>query len=262
MSIKAAFFDIDGTLWDYDCVLPESTVKAVQAFRANGNKAYLCTGRTKGHAMSPKLWQMGFDGLVAGCGTYAEDNGEIVYNHIIDDNLALKTVETCYKYKCYPMLEGTDCLYFSFDDFAQDEYGRKIMAEKDHVNYDLYDTWGEWKMNKLACASKEGSDRDKVIEELGDYYDFLIHNDFVFEMVPKGHTKASGMKLIIERLGINMDDTYAFGDSVNDINMLEASGVGVAMGNASEIAKNAADYVTTDIHDDGIYNALKHFELI
>ena len=84
----------------------------------------------------------------------------------------------------------------------------------------------------------------------------------VVEMVPKGHTKATGIGKMCEALGIDRTDTYAVGDSVNDLSMLEYAGVGISMGNGSPEAKAAADYVTTDLNEDGIYNAMVRFGLI
>ena len=69
-------------------------------------------------------------------------------------------------------------------------------------------------------------------------------------------------KMLCEHLGISVEDTYAIGDSINDLEMLEFAGHSIAMGNASAVAKEKAEYVTTHIHEDGIYNALKHYALI
>ena len=59
-----------------------------------------------------------------------------------------------------------------------------------------------------------------------------------------------------------MEKTYAFGDSMNDLEIIQAAGVGIAMGNGAPELKEAADYVTSDIGEDGIYRACKHFHLI
>lgn len=101
-----------------------------------------------------------------------------------------------------------------------------------------------------------------MIELLKDDYDFMVHGDVAMEVVPKGYSKASGIAFVCEKLGIDVKDTYAFGDSANDVDMLEFAGVGVAMGDGTDVAKEHADYVTRGLHEDGIYHALKHFALI
>ena len=74
--------------------------------------------------------------------------------------------------------------------------------------------------------------------------------------------KANGIRAIADRLGIDISETMAFGDGGNDESMLRAAGVGVAMGNALDSVKAHADYVTTDVDNDGVWNALKHFGII
>ena len=78
----------------------------------------------------------------------------------------------------------------------------------------------------------------------------------------KGVSKAVGIEKLVERINRNIDDTIAFGDGRNDIEMLETVNIGVAMGNAVDEAKAVANYETDRIENDGIVKALKHFELI
>ena len=82
------------------------------------------------------------------------------------------------------------------------------------------------------------------------------------EVVPKGYTKATGIAQVCDMLGIARENTYAFGDSTNDLEMLTYVGHGIAMGNGAPAAKAAAEYVTTDIMNHGIKNGLKHYGLI
>ena len=82
------------------------------------------------------------------------------------------------------------------------------------------------------------------------------------EVVPKGCSKGTGILKVCERLGVAPEDTYAFGDSVNDLPMFAVAGCAIAMGNAAETVKKQASYVTDTLHDGGIYHALAHFELI
>ena len=90
----------------------------------------------------------------------------------------------------------------------------------------------------------------------------LEHEGHVVEFVPKGTSKATGIDWLCRHMGIKNEDTYAIGDSVNDLDMLSFVGHGIAMGNGTPPAKEAAEFVTTDIYDDGIKHAMEHYGLI
>ena len=79
------------------------------------------------------------------------------------------------------------------------------------------------------------------------------------DVIPKGSGKIEGIKAILNECGLTFDQVVSFGDSENDVDMLRLSGISVAMGNAMEVCKKAADYVTDDMYHDGIYKALKHY---
>ncbi|MCR4933696.1 MAG: HAD hydrolase family protein, partial [Lachnospiraceae bacterium] len=122
------------------------------------------------------------------------------------------------------------------------------------------------------------SDYDTFKTELLKHFSFIEHGltpdikvrpdkdlnviKAVFECVIPGTSKAKGMRKLCEYLGADMEDTFAFGDSNNDLEMIEAAKVGIAMGNGTKEIKEAADYITDGIWEDGIEKALKHFGLI
>ena len=87
-------------------------------------------------------------------------------------------------------------------------------------------------------------------------------NPYFADVVPQGSSKAVGIDRVIEHYGIRPDETIAFGDGGNDIAMLRHAGIGVAMDNAEDDVKQAADYVTASVDDDGVRKALLHFGLI
>ena len=77
---KAVFFDIDGTLWDRQMHVPESTVNAIRRLRENGSYAFICSGRTRSNISTKELMEaVGFDGIIAGCGTHIEYQGKTVF---------------------------------------------------------------------------------------------------------------------------------------------------------------------------------------
>ncbi len=258
---KAVFFDIDGTLWDYHNVIPDSTVQAIRLLHENGHYAFICSGRARAYIQEPALLALGFDGIVAGCGTHVELDGRLIYEHYIEPELAVHTVETVRHYGFRPVLEGPEYLYLDLNEFAHEPYGQKLLNEMgDRLAY-ICDHYGSWRINKLSCAT-DHADREGCFAALQEYYTYLIHNSAVAEFVPKGHTKATGMQRMCEALGIDRTDTFSVGDSVNDLDMLTYAGHGIAMGDGTPEAKAAADYVTAPLMEDGIYRALAHYGLI
>jgi hypothetical protein len=80
-----------------------------------------------------------------------------------------------------------------------------------------------------------------------------------FDLTLKGESKAKGIRKLVESLGMDMEDTVAFGDGRNDVEMLSEVGFGIAMGNGADEAKEVANYVTDDVDKNGIEKALDKF---
>lgn len=261
MGKKAVFFDIDGTLWGFDNKIPESAKKAVHELRRNGHLAFLCSGRSRAFIREPGLLNMGFDGIISACGTMIEYHGETVFLKELDSELLVRTVKTLRHFGFRPILEGKEYLYMDLEDFSGDPYGKKLEEEMGEFLRPIDSCWGKWQVCKFSCATVN-ADQKGCIEALKEDYDFIVHNELVAELVPKGFHKGTGIRKVCELLGLDPADTIAFGDSVNDVGMFEAAGTAVAMGNGTQAAKDAADYVTDSLYEDGIWNACRHFGLI
>lgn len=82
------------------------------------------------------------------------------------------------------------------------------------------------------------------------------------ELMTEGTTKGQGIRRVLEMFSAHRHDAYCFGDSMNDLTMMQECGTGIAMGNGTEVIKKSADYVTDDADHDGIFNAMKHFHII
>lgn len=258
---RAVFFDIDGTLWDRSNFIPQSTRDAVSLLRANGHKAFICTGRTRGYVTSEKLLSIGFDGIVSGLGTMIEYEGNIGFLHEIDNGILARALEIIRKYQMKPILEGKDFLYMEEEDFRDDDYGRKVMTELGDRRRSIEGTRGSWAVSKFSCSTLP-VDNSACWEELSDDFDVIIHSSEVAELAPRGFSKGYGLQQACRIAGIPVEASIAIGDSANDLDMFRAAGFSVAMGNGSEIARASADYVTTTLHEDGIRNALCHLGLI
>lgn len=258
--MAAIFFDIDGTLWDRENVIPESTKIAMEELHKNGHLTFMCSGRSRIMIKGDHLHALGFDGILAGCGTYIEYQGDVKLAVELEPQVLKKAIYLLQSYHMPILIEGIQELYMD-EDLIKTSYGsylKKLLTEWAHP---LEGNDAIWRGSKISTLIN-GADYHTVMRELEADYDFMDHSGHVIELVPKGYSKASGIKAVCEMLGIAHEDTYAFGDSVNDIDMLQYVAHGVAMGNGTDAAKAAADYVTTDIHHDGIYNGLKHYGLI
>ncbi|MBO4559793.1 MAG: HAD-IIB family hydrolase, partial [Lachnospiraceae bacterium] len=273
MNRKLVFFDVDGTIWDWKRVVPDSAREAVRRMRENGHMAFICSGRAKGNLRAPWLLDIGFDGMVAACGAYVELEGEILYNRIIEQSQVKKTVDVLNRCKMPFVLEGPQKHWVSNWGFDRDDYVANLyeLLKDDAVTIGGYTEGIE--INKFSADILGMTDYREIRATLDDYFDFIEHGvtpDLllasehkgkpleilgVIEAVPKGLSKGVGLKLVCEKLGIAPEDTIAVGDSVNDLEMFETAGTAIAMGNATEAAKQAADWITTDIHEDGVLNA-------
>lgn len=260
--MKVAFFDIDGTLWDSKGFIPESAKEAIKQFRAKGNMAFICSGRARGNIIAKELHAIGFDGVLAACGNHVEINGDVIYEKLLTDEQIKLCIEVAQKYGMPIVLEGPKTHWISEKGFENDpyiDYLYKMLGDHARV---LKGYEEGMKANKFSADVWEGTDFDSIKKELGSFLDFIVHDGVVVEFIPKGSSKATGIRWLCEYLKVDIADTYAFGDSINDKDMLEFVGHGICMGNGTEAARQAAEYITTDMHDDGIYNAMKHYNMI
>lgn len=257
---KAVFFDIDGTLWNDRMQIPGSTKTAIRALREAGNYAFLCSGRSRANIRTKELLEIGFDGVIAACGTHIEFQGEKVFEKLLSKEQITHALAVIKKYHMLAVLEGPHYLYVDAGDFSDDPY---VIYLRREIGEDVLPIAGntDFEINKLSVDLK-GTELRLVLEELQEEFNVIVHSDWLIEILPKGYSKATGIEKICKLLDLGQTDTYAFGDSANDLEMLAYVAHGIAMGNASEETKQVAEFVTTDIMEDGIREGLKHYGLI
>lgn len=257
---KAVFFDIDGTLWNDRMQIPDSTKASIRALREAGNYAFLCSGRSRANIRAKELLDIGFDGVIAACGAHIDFHGEKVFEQLLPKEQVAYALAVIKKHHMLAVLEGPRYIYVDAGDFREDPYVNYLKKELgENVKPVAGNT--EFEINKLSIDLK-GTDLKLVLEELEEEFDVIVHDDWLIEILPKGYSKATGIRKVCEMLDIAMEDTYAFGDSANDLEMLAFVAHGSAMGNGTSEVKQAAEFVTTDIMEDGIQVGLKHYGLI
>lgn len=258
---KAVFFDIDGTLWDFNRHIPQSTIKAIHTLRENGHLAFICSGRCRAHIRDPYLLGIGFDGIVCACGTMAEYRDRLLFYNRLDNALVERVIRVMRRYGVLPLLEGREDVYFDTEEFQWRNFADKLREELGEHVRSISEYWGKWEVSKFTCVM-ENTDSEAFMAELSDAFDFMVHNKVIAELVPKGFHKGVGIEKVCEFLGMDLADTFAVGDGVNDLGMLRTAGTGIVMGDGSDEAKAAADYVTAPLAEDGIWKACRHFGLI
>lgn len=259
---KIVFFDIDGTIYLYGKGVPNDTLEAIRNLRRNGNIAVLCTGRTKS-MIFPEILDIGFDGIIAGAGTYAEYGGTEMYRYVMPNELTLQVINEMKKNKIMAIPEGIEHIYFDKElmpksympiyELYKSEVGENVVDINDN---------SEIVASKVSTFTENDDKMANMEEKFGDRFSYVKHQKYCLEMIPKGYSKAVGIEKMIKYLGISWENTYAFGDSMNDYEMLKYVKYGVAMGNAEENFKSQMEYVTEDYDNGGIYNALKRFQII
>ncbi len=258
---KVIFFDIDETIFRAKYGVCASTKIAIRELIANGHIPVINTGRAR-CMIFPSLINLGFKDILSGAGSLVEHENEVLYKHDLPLSEIDEMVDSFYEFGFYPIPEGHEKLYY--DPSITDEKYHYLF---DKLYYEVKDSMfpiekGNTHAMKACGLITKDSDILGLKKKYSDKYDICDHHGKLLELIPKGLSKQSAMKVLLKRLNIGREDTYAFGDSDNDIPMIEYAGVGVAMGNACEVCKNASDYVTNDLADDGVYKALMHFGLI
>lgn len=283
MSKKIIFFDVDGTLVDVRPAreyVPESTIKAIQETRKKGNLCFLCTGRSKPEIYSHIL-DIGFDGIIGAGGGFVEINDELLYHKKISQSAIDHVVNFFDEHEFDYYIESNGGLYASthlierlemivYGDLQNDPLARKKKEESPShfipslkTGCDLHRN----DVNKVCFLEKDGFPFETIKKEFENEFNVIhctvpMFGDNSGELSVPGVNKSSAIETLIKHLDIPKENTYAFGDGLNDKDMLEYCQYGIAVGNAKQELKDIADEVTEDIANDGIYLSMKKHGLL
>ena len=257
---KIMFFDIDGTLIPErsGAGVPKSTLKALEMAHTAGHLLYVNTGRPAVNVDSD-VRDLGFDGYVFGCGTMVVcEDREILYK-TVDRKLCGHTVELLRECDAVPMFERRDTVFFDFESRCVqmiDRIRRDFASQGKNVDRGTNDE--DFSFDKFIICYDESTKLDRLRPELEKDFYWIHRGEGFAEIVPKPCSKAGGIRLVLEHYAIPAENAFAVGDSLNDLPMFSAVGTGIAMGNGKDLIPYA-QYVTDDVENDGIYNALEHF---
>lgn len=257
MNQKMVFFDIDGTLLNENKEIPASTKEAVKELQQRGVYVAIATGRAP-FMFEDLLRELSINSYVSFNGQYVVFNGDVIYQNPLKRSTLLKLEKEAME-NGHPMA-FLDQLHVKvnvpYHQFIERSMGSLKM---EHPEYDL--NFQAERDIYQALLFIEQKDEPPYINKYDDV-SFVRWHEVSTDIIPKGGSKAEGIKKIIERLGISRNSVFAFGDGLNDLEMLRFVGNGVAMGNALGEVKDVADYVTKDVGEDGIWHGLKMLNLL
>lgn len=255
--IKAAFFDVDGTLVSHKTKsVPQSARDAIQTLRSRGIPCIIATGRQMGEMEALPVGDMVFDGYITLNGQLCLDARKKMLFGVPIEGEAKKLLLDLFENHRVPIsFSEEDRMYLNYVSpevhQVQEAISSPIPPVGRYTGAPLY----------LACIYIPGGVHP-CLPILREHCIVTWWNSGGADVIARGGGKVKGIQRYLEANGIRPEEIIAFGDGENDLEMLQFAGIGVAMGNAEEAVKAAADYITADIDDDGIAKALKYFDLI
>lgn len=277
--VKIIYLDIDRTLRDEHKGIPNSAVLALEQCRKREIQIVICTGRNLG-SIQNDVMALETDGIISGGGCYIQYHGEEVFKEHFSMRVIKKVLSVAARWKLSLTMEAARKIYmdhnasvFYRNDFQHKIYGsskeeQKILCIKNKISYEenfediKSDTPNIHKIcilgqyDAVERLEKEFvQDAETIQKKKWDDYWYL-------ELLPKGCNKGSAVKKLNRKLGIAKRESMSFGDSENDIAMMEETGIAVAVGCGSLAIRKYASSICESVMEDGIYKELLRRNMI
>lgn len=257
MSYKIVFFDIDGTLVDHENNMPQSTVDAVEKLKEKGIKVVLATGRSPVH-IKEVARKLKIDSYICCNGSIIRYKGEKLYSKSIPQDTVYQIAKKANANK-HPLIKFTENNCYTnieIDEKIKTTY--QVLLDSNPIVRP--NVWEKENVYQLFLYCNE--DEEQTYERNHPQLKFTRWYPYTVDINDKSINKSVGIERVLHHLELAPEEAIAFGDNLNDLEMLSYVGVGVAMGNAVDETKKKADFVTKPINQDGISYALQKLQVI
>lgn len=268
MTNKIIFIDCDDTLiyhGKHESYIPASAYEALHKLQKNGHIVSLSSGRSV-FQVEQLMQELHIDNAVCFNGHMVISSDKVIYDDPLNSDEIQSVIDL--------LIADNKSI------FAVDTEYMYINDPTDKIRYFILNKMRPGHSKSEASFIKQIKQIDKIARK---YYFFMVFDydlaghavcdhlrnmqlkhweGYVYEIINKNTSKLSGVNVMLKHLNMNHCDCYAFGDSYNDIEMLQGVGCGIAMGNSPDALKEVADYVTTCVDEDGFYLACKKLRLI
>lgn len=279
MKSKVIFLDIDGTLTLPSGYVSPLVSQSIAQARHNGHYVFLCTGRNR--AGVNKLMSIGFDSVICSAGGYIEMNGEKIFESFLSEQ---DVIEARQAFEKHHVLYNMEATYITFSGeqlneifvrgtiqgkVMNSELQRMISEQKEYFNIHDVKEYDDYPVpiHKICFIAQNREDLLKVQKELSYKYNFIIHDLMAShtingEIIIKGTNKGNAVKQVVDALVLSIEDTICFGDSMNDLEMIQACQYSVVMENGTPELKKYASVICESVQEDGVYHEMRRLGLL
>ena len=266
--------DIDGTLLDGRREMSDATIAAVRYAAGRGVRVTVCTGRSLPSAEEAV-------GLLPLNAPYVLNNGAMIYDaparrarylRNLPNHFAMDAVRVFRGIGFHPIVYGPlpEVQYFYYDSFDPDNHAFLDYAAQNADRVHRVDDVCAFLRQDVACITV--AERNERVASRKSYIRSQLPDaEVVFEIspwdpgyhvitvMPAGVSKGDGLRRLARLLGIGLSEAMAVGDNLNDLDMIDVAGLGVAMGNGPPEVLARADHVTASVDDEGVARAIERF---
>lgn len=257
------FFDIDGTLVDEATqIIPDSAVRSIAALRQRGHLPVINTGRPYSH-IDPRVRALPFAGWVCGAGMEIFLNGQWLQRLAMSKELSRQVIEAVRDCRMQVIFEVEGGFLLDGERSIAPQVTQEA-ARMQNKGFFVRQVEEEAEPILIKLVTYDGPDsrRADFLAFMQQHFTCIDRGDTMLEFVRKGSSKAAGMELLLNAIGEERHNTFAIGDSTNDLPMFRFAGHAICMGNGMQEAKAEAEFVTDPVLADGIEKALRHYGLI
>ncbi|MEO4052967.1 Cof-type HAD-IIB family hydrolase [Solibacillus sp. CAU 1738] len=257
MDYKIVFFDVDGTLVNYeDGRISASTRRALQVLKNKGIILVAATGRPL--SMCQSLKELGIDTFITANGAYVKHQSQVIYKNAL-------TAETVQSMNAFALNNGQSLSFFT-EELSMNgvQNATTLQVLKETLSLQEYPSTIQEIANQevyLMCLYADQQTEEKYKLQF-PHLTFKRWHPYVMNVLERDVAKSIAVNKVLEYFNLEPHEAIAFGDGENDIDMLEHVGVGIAMGNGHASLKAVADFVTKKCTEDGIELALQKLQLV
>lgn len=256
---KVIFFDIDGTLVHHEHrekKIPNSVITELDRLKSAGYLLFLASGRPYSF-INAAIANYQFDGFVLCNGAHVEYQDKVLYHKVMNYEDIKKLTNTLKAKGCEYIIETNRASYLNPEYKVLHNFFIGVDINESLLLHNFDEDEVSSKALKLEVSAKE-SIRHEVEEYLQNKFNYDCHGtENAFEIYSAEVNKAVGVRKVLEHFNIKTENSYAFGDGLNDIEMIQEVGHGIAMGNAVPELKAVANHICGNVFEDGLAKALQ-----